>query len=552
MPKKLHAVDRYARDVLKGKIVAGPLVRLACERHQRDVAAKRWVFDGRRADHIIEFFAEFLRLPDTVTPDGDPAPFKLEPWQVFTVGSLFGWVDADGGRRYREGFVETGKGSGKTPLLAGIGLYGLVMDGERAAEIYSAAVDRDQATIMFRDAKRICEASPELAGRIKSNVGNLSYEPTMSFFRPFSREQGQKSGTRPHMALIDEVHEHPTGEIINKMRAGVKKRRQPLVLEITNSGFDRTSICWEHHEHARKVLERTVEDERFFAFVCGLDEGDDPLTDESCWPKANPAIGVTVTRDYLRRQVENAKNIPAETNTVLRLNFCVWTQSDKRFFGPGDWDRCKVAVSDAEMVGKPCYGGIDLGESDDLSAWAIVWDLQDGRLAVRVRFWTPEASVQKFKDRPYPQWVRAGWLELTDGNTTDYDLIERAIQTDCERYGVGEVRYDKRFAAQMALHLQAAGIEMIDQPQGYQLNESIKRLSEAVAGRTLCHDGNPVLASHADNFVTRTGLNQEQRPDKPNAKGKIDGVVALLQALAAFIVAVPETSVYETRGMITL
>src|SRR5262245_14478506 len=276
-----HRVDRYAADVENGRIVAGPLVRLACARHLRDrhAAAQKsghplgLFFHESAATHIIEFFEGVLRLPDTLDDDGEAIPFTLTPANTFIVGSIFGWKWADGLRRFREAYVEIGKGSGKTPVAAGIGLYGLTMDGEMAAEIYSVATSIEQARICWRDADRMVDASPELSELIYRSADNLSYAATYSWFRPLTKEKRGKSGPRPHMVIYDEEHEYADAVVVNKMRAGVKRRRQPLSLGITNSGYDRTSICWQHHEHARKVLEDVVDDQRLFAFVCGLDEG---------------------------------------------------------------------------------------------------------------------------------------------------------------------------------------------------------------------------------------------------------------------------------------
>jgi phage terminase large subunit-like protein len=254
------------------------------------------------------------------------------------------------------------------------------------------------------------DCSPELSTRVQKSgiqqVHNLAFG--MGFFRPFSREQGAKSGTRPHMGLIDEVHEHPSPEIVNKMRAGAKGRTQALFVEITNSGYDRTSVCFQHHEHSKRVLQQAVADERWFAFVCALDEGDDPLTDPSCWPKPNPNLGVSIGREYLQDQVAAAKNIPAETNTVLRLNFCVWTQAVTRFFDLAQWQACAAHVTDQELEHAiACYGGLDLGQSDDLCAFAKVWLLEDGRVAVRMRYWLPRSALERFPNRPYDQWERS-------------------------------------------------------------------------------------------------------------------------------------------------
>jgi phage terminase large subunit-like protein len=386
-----HRVDRYAEAVLDGGVLAGPLVRMACARHFRDRergAAGGWFrFSEDHANLILEFFEDVLRLPDAVDAMGDPMPFRLDvgsQFWAFVLGSGFGWVDDKGLRRFREWYIEAGKGTAKTPVLAGVGLYGMMNDGERAAEIYAAAADQDQAMIMFRDAVRIAQASPQLENDLEydggAHIWQIRHPESLSFFRTFSRESGQKSGTRPHMGLLDELHEHPSGETSTKIRAGAKRRPQPLFAEITNSGYDRTSICWQRHEHSRRVMERVIEDERLFAYVCALDEGDTPLTDQGCWPKTNPYIGVTVTAEYLQRQVENAKNIAAEMNNVLRLNFCVWTQQHTRAIRIEDWLKCQPMPPASELVGVDCYGCMDMGETDDFSAFGLVWALDDGRV----------------------------------------------------------------------------------------------------------------------------------------------------------------------------
>lgn len=556
-----HRVDRYAEAVLDGGVLAGPLVRLACERHVRDrerAAAGGWYrFSEAHADQILDFFEGVLRLPDSVDADGEPQPFRLDvgtQFWTFVLGSIFGWIDARGYRRYRESYIEAGKGTAKTPVLAGVGLYGLTMDGERAAEIYAAAADQDQASIMFRDAVRIAQASPDLDDELEydggAHIWQIRHPASLSFFRTFSRESGQKSGTRPHMGLLDELHEHPSPETSVKVRAGAKRRPQPHFAEITNSGFDRTSICWQRHEHSRRVLEGLVEDDQLFAYVCGLDEGDDPLTSEDCWPKTNPYIGVSVTADYLRRQVANAKSIPAETNNVLRLNFCVWTQAHDRFFDRGKWLACNGLVPDAELVGVPCVGAFDLGMTDDFTAWVRVWTLEDGRIATRCRFWIPQAAREKYPHRPYAVWERGGVLTVTEGDATDFAAVQRQIAEDARASGVRLIGFDKRFAQQMAQNLMGDGIECVEIPQGFFLNEALRLVSSWVVEERLRHGDDPVLSWMADNAVVRHGPDQRIRLDKERATDKIDGIAALAMA-AAVLVAQPAEppSIYETRGM---
>lgn len=543
MPRpKLHRVDRYARDVVKGTIVAGPYVRLAAARHIRDkadAAAKGFRFDVAAADHAIGFIETWVRLPDTSDERGRPLPFVLQPWQAFIVGSLFGWKWNSGFRRFHNAYIEVGKGNGKTPLLAAVGLYGLMMDGQKAPQIYAAASDRDQAMILFRDAVRMVQASPELSKRVKQSgiehVHNMSYGD--GFFRPFSREQGARSGTRPHMGLIDELHEHPNAEATAKIRAGAKGNRDALFAEITNSGFDRSSICWAHHEHAVRVVEQFAEDDRWFSYVCALDEGDDPLVDTSCHIKTNPNLGVSIHTTYLADQVDTARNIPAETNMVLRLNFCVWTQSHSPAWDMAKWRQTSDPIPDlSTLVGVRCFGGLDLGQNDDFSAWVRLWELDDDRLLVVCRCWIPQSALTKYPNRPYQEWMREGLLTVTDGDTTDLDLVEQTVLEDARASGVTEIGYDKRFAQHLALHLQGAGLSVVDVPQGYALNESIKSISKAIADGTVVHGNNRLFAWMMDNCVLRTGRNGEQRLDKEQAKDKIDGPAALVMANARRIV----------------
>ena len=292
-PKKTRSTSssvdpatQYAKDVTSGKELAGPDIRNACQRHLRDLEschARGLHWDVEAAQRSIDYFAKVLKLNGG---DFEGAPFVLLPWQCFIVGSIFGWKNARGFRRFRMVYVESGKGSGKSPLSAGIGLYCLTADKEPRAEVYAAATKKDQAMVLFRDAVAMVDQSPALSARIQKSGGagkewNLAFLQAGSFFRPISSDDGQ-SGPRPHCALIDEVHEHKSNQVVEMMRAGTKGRRQALIFMITNSGHDKTSVCYDYHEYGRKVSAGSIEDDSFFAFICSLDEGDDPFKDESC------------------------------------------------------------------------------------------------------------------------------------------------------------------------------------------------------------------------------------------------------------------------------
>lgn len=590
-------MDTYARDVHYGRIVAGPLVRAAARRHLEDrvrAAAGTWRFrfSAAAADVAIGFFEDALRLPDAdpvhdancpvtkiekpnddasvdaweeytdavndvcICPPRDGEPFRLMPFQAFIVGSCFGWLKSSGLRRFRYVLIGTAKGSGKTPLAAGMALLSFLLDGEKRSEILFAATVRDQASIGYNDAVAIVRASPDLRNAIAIHAHSMTYEGGV--IRAVSSEHRGLDGKRPSFAVFDELQEHTSPTVVNKVRAGCKRRRQPMLVELWNSGFDRTSICYAHHEQARKILLGIETGESTFAYICALDDTDKPLEDEACWIKTNPGLPALPTHDYLREQVASAISLPDETNTVLRLNFCIWTHVERRAFSAQRITACAAEqLPDAVLVGHTCYGGLDLGQTDDIAAFARIWDLEDGRVAVRVRYWLPKASVKRFKDRPYAQWERAGKLETTDGNTTDVDVIEAAIRAEQDRWGMRSVGYDKRFANTQAIHLNARyGDDFaVDTPQGFFLNDAIRRLVQLVeSGRLAIDPDDPILPWMLDNTVLREGRDKELRLDKLASAQKIDGVAALVMALSRLIAADahPAETVYEERGLVAL
>lgn len=565
MPEQ-DPVTAYAESVVAGREVASRLVRQACARHLDDLkraGEKGLVWKPDRALRAINFFPDVLCLPERTDADEEvgevedkqytPIPFMLEPWQKFIVGSLFGWYTTQGFRRFREALIEVGKGSGKTPLCAGMLIYMLVADGERGAQCFMAAATREQAHIAFTDAKRMVEASPYLSQLLDQKVNNLAWLQTGSFLRPISAEKRGLDGKRVHGAMTDELHEHQSAVVVNKMRAGTKGRRNALILKPTNSGFDRMSVLWQHHEYSRKVLDGTAPNETWFAYICGLDpcdscaaaghwfpneecsKCDDWKTEGPHWRKANPNLGVSLPWQYLRERVSQAIGMPSQVNDVLRFNFCVWTQAITRFFDMGKWAACKQAFTESELLGVDCFAGVDLGQSDDLSAEARVWKLPDGRIAVKMRYWLPQSALQKYPNRPYAEWQRSKLLTVTDGSTSDLDKIEEQVIEDCRNSGVKELAYDKRFANQLALHWMGAGLDVADTPQGFALNEAIRQLAAWVIEGVICHGSDPILAWMASNSVVREGRYKELRLDKEKSSEKIDGISALVMAISRLI-----------------
>lgn len=410
---------RYALDVAEGRIVAGPHVRDACRRHLRDLeegAERGLVWDADAVEKTIAWFAKYLRLNGG---EAEGQPFVMQGWQAFVAGSIFGWKRAETGyRRFNVGYIETAKGSGKSPLSAGIGLKLLMADGEARAEVYAAATAKEQARILFRDALAMYDQSPALQSRLTAsgtgdNRWNLAYLKTGSFFRIISSDNRGKSGPRPHCALIDELHEHKDGSVIRMMEAGFKWRKQPLLFAITNSGHDKQSVCWEYHEYGAKVAAGAVENDAFFAYICALDENDDPFEDEACWIKANPSLPALPGFEYLRKEVTKARGMPSAMATCQRLNFCVWVEGANPVIDRDLWEACEVeGLSVDQLEGDELFLSLDLSAKRDLTAMGAV--VKDGeQLQAAVEFWTPADTMTERaqKDRvPYQAWAEAGHL----------------------------------------------------------------------------------------------------------------------------------------------
>ncbi|MBT9263572.1 phage terminase small subunit P27 family [Pseudomonas sp. MG-9] len=572
-------VTGYANAVLAGEIVAGPDVRNACKRHLRDLKNgpdRGLVFDLASANRAIGFFEEVLCLNGG---DYEGMPFLLAPWQAFVMGSLFGWMTVDGFRRFRLGYIETGKGSGKSPLMAGIGLYGLASDGERRAEIYAAATKRDQAMVLFRDAVSMVDMSPSLYSRVVQSgrdekVWNLYYPNTRSFFRPISADEGQ-SGPRPHIGLLDEVHEHKTAATVNMMRAGTKNRRKAMVVMITNSGSDKKTVCGQYHDLGVRICADIETDDSFFAFICSLDEGDDPLTDEACWPKVNPSLDYIAEgqtdgipgRKYLREQVQSARGLPAQESVVRRLNFCEWTQADAPWISWAVWKQAEERVPMRILRNRRCVAGLDLASTTDLTAFVLLfWPVpHDPHWRLLPYFWIPDEDLQGREDRdkvPYAMWVKDGHLETTPGRAISKKHVLLRLVKICAYFDVERIGYD-RWRIEDLLQLMADEDitlpEMVGFGQGFKdmapavdeferrllgqspeqevidLDPSDYEVIEPEVVETLRHDGNPVMTWNAGNAVIVSDPANNRKADKAKATGRIDGIVASIIAVGTSI-----------------
>lgn len=546
----------YARQVTAGKILASKWVRLACERHLRDLKdgkVRGLRFDPAAAAHAIDFF-RFLKHSKG---EWAGTEFHLEPWQQFIVGSSFGWLRADGLRRYRTIYIEIPRKNGKSTIVAGMGLYLFFGDGEPGAEVYAAATKKDQAKIVFSEAKRMVQASPSLKKRIGVNVGNLHILGTASKFEPLGADEDTMDGLNVHGAIVDEVHAHKNRGIWDVLETASGSRRQPMRLAITTAGFDRHSICWELHEYGQKVNEGILEDDSFFSYVACIDEDDD-WTDEAIWAKANPNLGVSVKLDDLRALARKAKAMPAAQNSFRRLRLDQWTEQESRWLDLATWDACGVAASASSLEGRPCYGGLDLASTTDICALELYFPPEeDEEVGVVLSFfWVPAENIlqRAKKDRvPYDTWVRSGHIKATDGNIVDYDVIFDDIRELSQTYDIQELAYDRWNATQLTTQLASEGITVVPIGQGFQgMAGPTRELEKLVVGKRLDHGGNPVLRWMASNVAVKQDPAGNFKPDKSKSRERIDGIVALAMAVGRAQVN-PDAggSKYETEEVFT-
>ena len=590
-------IDDYAEGVVAGRIVAGPHVRNACRRHllDRQTGAERGLsLSEDRVARAFKFFEDKLRLSEG---QFENKKFTLEPSQAFIVGSVLGWERANGSRRFRRAYVEQGKGNGKSPMAGGIGLYGLMADREAGAQVYSAAAKKEQAGILFADAVNMVKKSPALSKRLTFSGGeareyNIAHHASGSFFRPVSRDTGKSgSGPRPYFVLADEVHELPDGKILEMLERGFKFRRQPLLFMITNSGSDRNSVAWHEHEWAVKVAaghEDAVTDPTFvgrpldddlFSYVCALDENDDPLNDPTCWAKANPLLGVTITEEYLAGVVAQAKNIPTKQNNILRLHFCMWTDADVAWMSREVVEPLMADFDPADHKGKDLYAGLDLSQNRDITAQGNVVETgqkevevidKDGKVRkvkkptfdIWIEAWTPGDTMQERFERdklPYPVWAKQGFIHAPAGENISYLHVAQTLVEYDRDYKVRMVAYDRYAFRRFEEDAKEVGLVLpfVEHPQGgtkkgkptQEMEDAAKRSGKIAEGLwfpaslRLLEDAmlegrvrfrrNPVLISAIMSAVVEKDKWDNAWLSKQKSVNKIDAIVAVVMAFGA-------------------
>lgn len=484
-------------------------------------------------------------------------PFELAPWQRDGImRPLFGWRRQDGARRFRTAYIEIPRKNGKSTLASALALYLLFADGESGAEVYCAAADRDQARIVFDQAKAMIEESSALRRRSKVYKNSVVVPGTRSTYKVLSADAYTKHGLNAHGIIFDELHAQPNRDLYDVLTTSTGARAQPLMIMITTAGYDRNSICWEQHEYARQLLDGVIDDPSYFAYIAAADETDDWI-DPATWAKANPGIGATVFEDYLAEQCTRAQQAPAYQNTFRRLHLNQWTSQDSRWLDMAAWDNCAGSLPD--LSGRLCYGGLDLASTTDIAALVLCFPpAADGDPYYLLPFfWVPADNLieRGRRDRvSYDAWARDGLIATTPGNVIDYAYIRAQINALAQQYQLAEIAFDRWGAELLRQQLEEDGHTMAQMGQGFaSMSAPTKELLRLVLSRGIVHGGHAVLRWMADNATARTDPAGNIKLDKGKSRQKIDGMVAAVMALdRATRNEGSGPSAYQDRGILVL
>ena len=514
------------------------------------------MFDEAKAQRAVEF----IRCLKHTKGRWRGQAFDLLPWQETIIRDVFGTVKEDGFRQYNTAYVEIPKKNGKSELAAGVALYMTCGDNEWGAEVYGCASDRQQASIVFDVAVDMVEQCPALKKRIKPvmSVKRLVYKPTNSFYQVLSAEAYTKHGLNVHAVIFDELHSQPNRELFDVMTKGSgDARTQPLFFLITTAGTDRHSVCFEQHQKAEDILCGRKADPTFYPVIYGAPDDAD-WTSEEVWYQANPSLGHTIDIGKVRNACLSARDNPAEENIFRQLRLNQWVKQSTRWMQMEKWDACAFPVDEGELLGRECYGGLDLSSSIDITAFVLVFPPRDDteRYVFLPYFWIPEENMARRVRRdhvPYDVWEKQGFLETTEGDVIHYGFIERFIEELGKRFHIKEIAFDRWGAVQMVQNLEGLGFTVVPFGQGFKdMSPPTKRLMELVLERNVAHGGHPVLRWMMDNIFVRTDPAGNIKPDKEKSTEKIDGAVAAVMALDRAVRNGGSTgSVYDERGILS-
>ena len=502
----------------------------------QNIDESKWYFDEKSAKRAVDFIEMFCQH---VKGDLAGQKFILEEWQkVDIIRPLFGWKSKKTNlRKFRQCFVFIPRKNGKTNLMVGIALYMLFSDGEKGAEIVSAAADKEQARLSFSIAKQMVLQNPELLKRAGTYRDSITYDKVGSYYKVISADADTKHGLNLSCCLLDEIHSHKNRDLYDVLLTSMGARKEPLMLGITTAGagHQKDHICKELYDYSKKLIEGSIQDDSFLGVVYEADKDDD-IFDVEVQKKANPGFGTIITEEYMQQQSVKAKNEPSYENTFRRLHLNQWVANETKFISDDKWMEGDVPVDARRLEGKPCYAGLDLASTRDITCLSLMFPDNNDGYDIIPFFFIPEENAYKRSERDkvdYLKWHREGHVIFTPGDVCDYNYIKQKIRDLSEIYDIQMIAYDRWNASQIVIDLTEEGCPMIPVGQGYRtMSPATKEFETLVLGGNIRHAGNPVLRWMMSNIVLTQDPAGNVKPNKAKSNDKIDGIVSCLMALS--------------------
>ncbi len=526
-------LEAYVSGVLAGEVLACKWIRLACDRHRRDREAKAsypFRFDAAKAERACKFAELFPHVKGRWAANHEN--LKLEPWQCFFYGSVFGWVHKKTGlRRFRKVRLYVPRKNGKSLAVAPIGLFMLTADGEPGAEVYSGATSEKQAWEVFGPAREMAKRVPNFisAFGVEVNAKSLTRPADLAKFEPVIGKPGD--GASPHCSITDEYHEHATDEQLATMETGMGAREQPLSIVVSTAGDNVSGPCRDDWLDCQKVLEGVSEDDRLFALIFTIDQEDEWAT-ESALRKANPNFDVSVSGEFLLAQMRDAINNPRKQGHFKTKHLNLWVQARDAFINMQRWAECKRELRLEDFKGRRCFVGMDLASKIDLTAIELLFPNEDGTFARFGKYYLPEETVLLPENQHYQGWHRDGWLTATDGNQTDYFHVLDDIKQMAQDFEIAQFAFDPHNATMLVTACQDEGLPMMSfGPTVLNFSEPMKQIEALIKDRKLVHNGDPVMNWAMSNVTAKVDRKDNVFPNKERPENKIDPFVALCMAM---------------------
>ncbi|HHE3630578.1 terminase large subunit [Pasteurella multocida] len=522
----------YAEKVKSGEIIACKKVKLAVERYFQDLTNPDYYFDEK----IVNQFLAFSRLCPHVKGHLRGKPIILSDWQVFLFANILGFKYTDTGlRKYRSAYIQVARKNAKSTVAAVLANWFLVME-KGQQDIYTAAVSRDQARIVFDDARQMCLLSPPLRKRVQIQQHKLIYPQNNSLMRPLAAKSSTIEGTNPSLAIVDEYHLHADNSVYSALELGQGARPEGLLFAITTAGSNTISACKQHYDYCSQILEGNEKNDSIFILIFELDD-ESEIDNPDTWIKANPNINQSIPLIDFENTIKKARGIPSEWVEMLTKRFNVWCQGTTPWLSEGSWTLCQRDYEESSLLHQDCYMGLDLSSTNDLTSICYTFP-QGQKVRLITRHYLPEYQLNNVANKNraiYRQCVRQGWLRITEGDCIDYDKIRDDILKDAERFNIKMIGFDVWNATHLRTQLQSAGLEVEPFPQTYQRFSPVAKSAEVLINRQVIeHNGDPVLAWALSNVVMETDANANIKPNKKKAANKIDPAIAFLMSFGTY------------------